>query len=150
MEFLEGDNLVDGIQELGERAARRRGVSFEQLVEETKASFDRDGYPAPYAGPGPVAMELYRRLDAARCFFGNALAAAGLGPRREPMLGGLNPARVMQTLCAVHGHELLVDGVFNGESPRWTIVQTLFQATPTRATSCCWATAPWAASTTAR
>ena len=66
MEFLEGDNLVDGIRGLGERAARRRGVSFAALVEETKASFDRDGYPAPYEGPGPIAMELYRRPDGAR------------------------------------------------------------------------------------
>ena len=32
----------------------------------------------------------------------------------EPMLD-FNPARVMSTLCRVHGHELLKDGLFNGD-----------------------------------
>ena len=33
----------------------------------------------------------------------------------EPMLTDFNPARVMSTLCKVHGHELLKDGLFNGD-----------------------------------
>ena len=32
----------------------------------------------------------------------------------EPMLD-FNPARIMSTLCKVHGHELLKDGLFNGD-----------------------------------
>ncbi len=32
----------------------------------------------------------------------------------EPMLD-FNPARIMSTLCRVHGHELLKDGLFNGD-----------------------------------
>ena len=33
----------------------------------------------------------------------------------EPLLTDFNPARVMSTLCKVHGHELLKDGLFNGD-----------------------------------
>ena len=33
----------------------------------------------------------------------------------EPLLTDFNPARVMSTLCRVHGHELLKDGLFNGD-----------------------------------
>jgi len=121
MEFLEGDNLVDGIRRLGDRAAKRRGVAFDDLKKEMLATFERDGYPEPYGGPGPRVLELYRLLDRARCLVVNA----GVGARRlllgsdaeyrEPLLGDFNPSRVMSTLCAVHGHELLVDGVFNGD-----------------------------------
>ena len=32
-----------------------------------------------------------------------------------PLLTDFNPARVMSTLCKVHGHELLKDGLFNGD-----------------------------------
>ena len=48
MRFLEGDNLVDGIQQLGERAARRQGLTLDDLKREMVSKFEREGYPEPY------------------------------------------------------------------------------------------------------
>ena len=49
MKFLEGDNLVDGIQQLGERAARRQGLTLDDLKRDMLAKFEREGYPEPYS-----------------------------------------------------------------------------------------------------
>ena len=49
MKFLEGDNLVDGIQQLGERAAARRGLTLDDLKREMLHKFEREGYPEPYS-----------------------------------------------------------------------------------------------------
>ena len=59
MKFLEGDNLVDGIQQLGERAARRQGLTLDDLKRDMLAKFEREGYPEPYAGPSPFVIEAY-------------------------------------------------------------------------------------------
>ena len=49
MRFLEGENLVDGIQQLGERAARRQGLTLDDLKREMLTKFEREGYPEPYS-----------------------------------------------------------------------------------------------------
>ena len=59
MRFLEGDNLVDGIQQLGERAAQRQGLTLDDLKRDMLAKFEREGYPEPYAGPSPFVIEAY-------------------------------------------------------------------------------------------
>ena len=43
MRFLEGDNLVDGIRALGERAAKRQGLTLDDLKREMLAKFEREG-----------------------------------------------------------------------------------------------------------
>ena len=59
MRFLEGENLVDGIQQLGERAAQRQGLTLDDLKRDMLAKFEREGYPEPYAGPSPFVIEAY-------------------------------------------------------------------------------------------
>ena len=49
MRFLEGENLVDGIQQLGERAAQRQGLTLDDLKRDMLAKFEREGYPEPYS-----------------------------------------------------------------------------------------------------
>ena len=49
MRFLEGENLVDGIQQLGERAARRQGLTLDDLKRDMLAKFEREGYPEPHS-----------------------------------------------------------------------------------------------------
>ena len=121
MSYLDGDNLVDGIQRLGDEAAKRRGVDFETLKREMLETFEREGYPEPYAGPSAWSIEAYRVLDAWRCALTNAPRRVANAfrstplPLRAPLLQDFNPSKVMSTLCAVHGHELLVDGFFNGD-----------------------------------
>ena len=66
-------------------------------------------------------IEAYRYADRVKC----SLVNVGVFLRRrvlghdvayaEPLLTDFNPARVMSTLCRVHGHELLKDGLFNGD-----------------------------------
>ena len=120
MTFLEGVNLVDGIRALGDRAAARRGVAFEDLKREMLLQFEQEGYPEPYGGPGPLMVEAYRRVDRLRCALKNVgvFCRRRLGsnvPYAEPLLNDFNPPRVMTTLLKVHGHELLKDGLFNGD-----------------------------------
>ena len=43
MRFLEGENLVDGIQKLGERAARRQGLTLDDLKRDMLNKFEREG-----------------------------------------------------------------------------------------------------------
>ena len=52
----------------------------------------------------------------------------------EPLLTDFNPARVMSTLCKVHGHELLKDGLFNGDpsAARRPLYRGLTSTPPTR------------------
>ena len=68
MRFLEGDNLVDGIRALGERAAKRQGLTLDDLKREMLMKFEREGYPEPYAGPSPFVIEAYRYVDRVRCY----------------------------------------------------------------------------------
>ena len=68
MRFLDGDNLVDGIRALGERAARRQGLTLDDLKREMLLKFEREGYPEPYAGPSPFVIEAYRYADRVRCY----------------------------------------------------------------------------------
>ena len=68
MKFLEGENLVDGIQQLGERAARRQGLTLDDLKRDMLIKFEREGYPEPYAGPSPFVIEAYRYVDRVRCY----------------------------------------------------------------------------------
>ena len=68
MKFLEGDNLVDGIRALGERAARRQGLTLDDLKRDMLMKFEREGYPEPYAGPSPFVIEAYRCIDRVRCY----------------------------------------------------------------------------------
>jgi hypothetical protein len=115
MKFLEGDNLVDGIRALGERAARRQGLTLDDLKRDMLIKFEREGYPEPYAGPSPFVIEAYRYADKVKCALINiGVYLRGGTEYAEPMLD-FNPARVMSTLCRVHGHELLKDGLFNGD-----------------------------------
>ncbi|KAH8047318.1 hypothetical protein JL722_13130 [Aureococcus anophagefferens] len=125
MSYMRGENLVDGIQRLGDRAAAREGVPFETLKKRMIDKFEREGYPEPYAGPSALALDAFRVADRCRCALVNCgvflrragarLRGAELPAYAAPLLGDFNPARVMSTLCAVHGHELLVDGLFNGD-----------------------------------
>ena len=68
MRFLEGDNLVDGIRALGERAAKRQGLTLDDLKRDMLIKFEREGYPEPYAGPSPFMIEAYRYVDRVRCY----------------------------------------------------------------------------------
>ena len=49
MRFLEGENLVDGIQKLGMRAAQRQGLTLDDLKREMLNKFEREGYPEPHS-----------------------------------------------------------------------------------------------------
>ena len=68
MRFLDGDNLVDGIRALGERAAKRQGLTLDDLKRDMLIKFEREGYPEPYAGPSPFVIEAYRYADRVRCY----------------------------------------------------------------------------------
>lgn len=119
MDLLDGVNLVDGIRRLGEREAERRGTTLAALEASALADFDANGYPEPYDGPSAATIAAYRLADAARCRAVNAgvwvARRCGFSAAYRDAALDFNPAAVVSTLAAVHGHEMLVDGFFNGD-----------------------------------
>eukprot|EP00300_Choanocystis_sp_HF-7_P034114 c4665_g1_i1.p1 GENE.c4665_g1_i1~~c4665_g1_i1.p1 ORF type:complete len:530 (+),score=118.97 c4665_g1_i1:15-1604(+) len=124
MEYLKGEKLVDGVRRVGSRLAKRQGKTLDQLEAEIRAKWEKEGLPAPYKGPGVLLTELYRNFLAVKTvlstiatFSWNVVATITQQPKweYEDYRLPLNPAKVMDVLMRVHGHELLIDGQFNGD-----------------------------------
>ncbi len=124
MEFLEGPKLVDGIRKQLRDYARYKGVDPVELEREMKDKMMREGLPPPYDGPSAFQLEMYRQSLAARdgvintfIWFGNALLSIFSSSRIGYVKSfiPLNSAKIMETLLKVHGHQLLVNGVFNSD-----------------------------------
>jgi aarF domain-containing kinase len=124
MEFLEGPKLIDGIRKQLRDYARYKGVDPIKLEREMKEKMMREGLPPPYNGPSAFQLEVYRRLLASRdvlmntcIWFGNGLlslfSSARIGYVKSFI--PLNSSKIMDTLLKVHGHQLLVNGVFNSD-----------------------------------
>lgn len=93
--------------------ARMRGVSTEALVAE-EARLNKEALARGELRCGPTAREMDRlvRLRAWRNTLLAPLIALGLA---SPVHVPLNHARLVDELLAVHGHEILIDGAFNGD-----------------------------------
>lgn len=126
MEFLRGRKLLDGIQDHFEAIAADKGVTVDELKSEQKRLDDereRQGLDIE-TGPGAFQMRLYAlSLGAKRVVrrLGHVSYDYTLGwvaPRQwsnadEHQL--LNIPAILQLVMDVHGHEIFVDGSFNGD-----------------------------------
>jgi aarF domain-containing kinase len=142
MQFLDGSKLIDGAREKGKEYAATLGMTIDELESQMRATFDKEGLPPPYDGPGPFVFELYRKslvtkdailnapiyltnnllLGPIRWTFRNVLglksvaAASSLSDfKYHKSFIPLNSSHIMDTLLKVHGTQLLRDGYFNAD-----------------------------------
>jgi aarF domain-containing kinase len=130
MEELEGIKLVDGLRLDLERHAARAGMTvddFKVMLDEKKQS-QMDEY-GEGAGPSAFAYDKYIRLVDAQRKLNNLGRwiynyTVGILPRvpkkcmEGPNILPLNHAKLIDDLIHIHGHEVLVDGFFNGDPVR--------------------------------
>lgn len=125
MEFLDGKQLIDGIRESASVYATKQGKTLEQLERETKAKWEKEGLPIAYSGPSAAQIASYRWAVKIKDFFFNIplcifnwtiVPCLFLTP--IPFYDSfipLNGAMIMETLLQVHGHQLFINGFFNGD-----------------------------------
>lgn len=125
MEFLKGPKLVDGIRKQGEIYAKSLNKTLKELESDMRKDFDEHGLPSLYKGPSAFQMEVYRKLLKTKDGIINLpiwlinIVLGTVGIRKinyyESFIP-LNSAYIMDTLLKVHGHQLLVNGVFNADT----------------------------------
>ncbi|CAM9574178.1 unnamed protein product [Chrysoparadoxa australica] len=124
MTYLPGKKLYDCVKEYGEVVAAKQGKTFKQLEKEGIEKVKREGFPPKYDGPGPTQIALYQQslrlrdaaVNAPRHLY-NVLIGSWSGRTWELSHSVIPPntALIMQRLLQVMGHQILVDGCFNGD-----------------------------------
>ena len=130
MEYLKGPKLVDGAREKGREYAKSMGKDYDELMDAWKKDVEANGLPPPYKGPNAFTLESYRKILQVKdgiintpFYFVNA--AIGIfnrltGWKVTPYIYfksfiPLNSSFLMDTILQAHGHQLLVDGMFNAD-----------------------------------
>lgn len=113
MEYLQGQKLLTAIKDHFRELAQSQGKDFDQLCKEHAAAPPADSW----------SLRSYMFLIRARRSIANVAITAynwtlGLlwGPRSYlPPVRFINIPHIMDLLLRVHGHEVLHDGMFNGD-----------------------------------
>jgi len=113
MERIHGVKLIDGIKQQFEAIARAQGVTLLDLIEQA-----RKNPPTEFQ----IRLLKWRFLATSvlansRSALHNTLVAPFTGHRREYVrpLVFIDERRVLHTLFRVHGHQIFVNGLFNGD-----------------------------------
>ncbi|OQR82811.1 glycoside hydrolase [Achlya hypogyna] len=130
MEFLDGKSLLDGIQDHFELVAKEKNTTVEALkAEQERIDAERAAKGlARESGPSEDEMrkiQNYLRLRSMATTVGHAMYDYTLGwvvPRTVVLAEDivdpnrlLNFAEILRLIVEVHGHEIFVDGCFNGD-----------------------------------
>ncbi|RHY31914.1 hypothetical protein DYB32_003044 [Aphanomyces invadans] len=129
MEYLKGKSLLDGINQHFEIIAKERNTTVEALREaQDKEDAERDALGlARRTGPSEEDLRRYQKLLQVRNAWTSAkhkLYDYSIGlvyPRtadaadHKPEGTLLNLAEILRLVVEVHGHEILVNGCFNGD-----------------------------------
>ena len=125
MEELKGEKFADALQRNLKDYAKHVGKTVEDIVaEQKKQTDDNDGNPTQ--GPTAAQYDLYislldskRRLDnLTASLYNNTvgwLPGVMAKPYEPKTVLPFNHARLVDDLIKIHGHEVLVDGYFNGD-----------------------------------
>ncbi|KAJ3115501.1 hypothetical protein HDU96_000535 [Phlyctochytrium bullatum] len=130
MEYLKGPKLIDGIRQMWKEWAEKQGTTVAELERTMKATIEKEGLPPPYRGPSAFELSLYRGalrwkdslfnavpyisngiIFTINALFGTKLAYLNYSKSFVP----LNSAFIMDTLLKVHGHQMLVNGMYQGD-----------------------------------
>ena len=126
--FVQGEKLADGLMRDLQRHAARRGISPQQLREDEELK-DREARANGQLRVGPTVdefnkyialLDAKRRVQNAWAIIYNASVSWWLpGAKPEALQSRnvlpINQAQIIDDLNYIHGHEVLIDGVFNGE-----------------------------------
>lgn len=121
MTYLEGVRLIDGIRAQYQRLANDLGMTLEEFEDREKSKENEDGN-----NNNPTEREMYlvmasvQALDWAKNtgrFFYNYTLGLVTGNYKSYRWTSmpLNIPAILRVLFDVHAHQLLVDGVFNGD-----------------------------------
>lgn len=122
MELLKGPKLYDGLRSYISVLAAKEGLTAEEFEEMKRREIEENGVPEKYDGPSSLQIASYLRFMRFRDTLVNSLiwlynvfgchseAISYVSTSLPP-----NAPRVMDTLMRIHGHELLVDGIFNAD-----------------------------------
>ena len=126
MELFRGPKLMDGIDAYASILAEQEGLTLEAFKAKMKDKITKEGIKDSYEGPSASTIQAYTaglRLRAWTLNLGiaayNSIAGGLLGYDRceyyaAPTLPP-NAPRIMDLLMRIHGHQLLVDGVFQAD-----------------------------------
>lgn len=123
MEFLRGKSLLKGVKEFFKSYAESQGKTYEEIEEEQLALIRSGKFKFKEVDEEAAKMKRYQlMLDVQRHVknFGIAMFnySAGLVLGELPYTEKqnlLNLAEIVRTISIVHGHEIMVDGAFNGD-----------------------------------
>jgi aarF domain-containing kinase len=132
MEFINGPKLVDGIRQNGREYAALKGTTFEQLEKDMRKEWEEHGLPPVYKGPGSFSMNLYRSALMFKDMIVNTptylinktlsllyqttcLSFFNKQCTYSKSFIPLNSSFIMDVLLQAHGHQILIDGVFNAD-----------------------------------
>ncbi|CAM9998246.1 unnamed protein product, partial [Ectocarpus sp. 12 AP-2014] len=131
MEYVPGKPLVDAIQEHFQNVAAARGMTLDELRREAE---EKEARGEAVVSPGVVKMGLWRGLlwgrattsNAGRFLYNTLLAPVAGATRLEYQKARLplNTEKLIETLFRVHGHQIFVDGAFNGDPHPGNILLT--------------------------
>ena len=127
-ELHPAQKLADGLKEDLGTFAKLRGMTPEALMEEER-KLDEQAWADGREREGPGAAEMDKVIgfvdqsNSARQWLGRfglgwaypALARSMGAPVLEKARAPMNHARMVDRLLEVHGHEIFVDGAFNGD-----------------------------------
>eukprot|EP01066_Platyproteum_vivax_P013805 Platyproteum_vivax@DN6233_c0_g1_i2.p1 len=133
MEFIPGPKLAEAIKAQYTRVATERGLTLQQLTHEQREKSRQARAEGKVSKPAGVwAYKAWQLQVAAQTAVHNVvtgLYTVSLWPllyatgvdKKTPQFKSfqtsvpLNVPQILQTLIEVHGHEMLVDGCFNGD-----------------------------------
>ncbi|CAM9270428.1 unnamed protein product [Discosporangium mesarthrocarpum] len=131
MELVPGEKLVDALQAHFKAVAHHKGMTVDQLREEIAV---REARGELTEGPSATEMSWYRSLIVTRAVVMNCVAVL-YNALWSPLTGQkriervetklpFNTAHMIELLFRVHGHQIFVDGAFNGDPHPGNILLT--------------------------
>ncbi|CAM9857266.1 unnamed protein product [Laminaria digitata] len=131
MEYVPGKMLVDALQDHFETVAQERGMTIDELRRETE---EKEARGEIVLSPGTRTMSLWRAAlwtrtataNASRWAY-NVLLAPVAGTQRleyKEIKLPLDTEKLIELLFRVHGHQIFVDGAFNGDPHPGNILLT--------------------------
>jgi len=125
MELLNGPKLYDGLRSYISVLAANEGLTADEYEAIKRRQIEEEGMPEKYDGPSASQIATYLRYMRLRdsvvnmgIWIYNVLVGQWVQDGSMSYVSTVlppNAPRVMDTLMRIHGHELLVDGVFNAD-----------------------------------
>ena len=123
MEYLKGPKLYEGLRPYMKKLAEEEGLTIEEFEDRERIRINEEGIPGPYDGPSASQIQRYKtflrwrnRVENFAISIYNRTIGLVLGKKEfYKLIEPPNAPRIMDTLMRIHGHQVLVNGVFNAD-----------------------------------